>query len=78
MPPEARVYWFEDDPNYLEAAQIFVEQAGHQIVGRASTYDEAEKAVPGLVEKGVQVVIVDGDLSGMGNFLMTVKYSLLL
>ena len=70
MPPEAKVAIFEDKEYEILLAQGNLRAAGHTVVGIASTMGEAEELIPQLGELGVQVAIVDGNLTtgdGSGN-----------
>ncbi len=63
MPPEAKVFIIEDLETWQELISINLENAGHQIVGRARSRKEASEAIPRFKDFGVQVVTIDGNLS---------------
>lgn len=62
-PERANVFLIENDENSRENAVTFLEMAGHRVVETASTLDEALNKIPSLTNKGVDVAIVDGNLS---------------
>lgn len=63
MPPEARVAIYEDEPSFIKTCKFELEQAGHTVVGVARDMDEAVELLPKLGDLGVEVVLVDGNLS---------------
>lgn len=67
MPEKARIFWIEDYEPHIEIADIFLKAAGHTVVRIASSVEEAREAIPSLTDEGIQVVIMDGDVSGRGN-----------
>lgn len=62
-PLEARVFIVEDDPDSSALAQQFLTRNGHTVVDTASSLPEALAKIPGLGEQGIDVAIVDGNLS---------------
>lgn len=63
MPPEAIVAIFEDNPSFLEEYRWYMKDGGHSVVGVATNMSEAVGLVPRLDELGVEVVLLDGNLS---------------
>ena len=62
MPERARVFVAEDDKRYQELIESFLTRAGHSIVLKAETFDDAIKAVEQFSELDVQVATIDGNL----------------
>jgi CheY-like chemotaxis protein len=62
-PVEANVFFVEDNEDSLNTSREFLEQVGHHIVETALSRTEALQKIPGLRAKGVNVAIVDGNLS---------------
>lgn len=65
-PKETKVFVAEDEPEWREYYKRFLERAGHEIVLVAATLPDALRQVGCLEGKGVQVAIVDGNLSAGG------------
>jgi response regulator of citrate/malate metabolism len=63
MPPEARVAIIEDDEMFRLTHQITMEEAGHHVVAQAASMEDAQELIPTLGELGVQVVLLDGNLT---------------
>lgn len=62
-PDNARIFFVEDDVPYRETYTMVLKTKGHSVVAFAGSQEEALKIVPQLKEKGVQVAIVDGNLT---------------
>ena len=62
-PENAQIYYVEDDQDSREITEEFLEMAGHKIVETASSRQEALDKIPHLKEMGVDVAIVDGNLT---------------
>lgn len=62
-PDRARVFFVEDNNDSRETSTEFLEMSGHIVVETASSLNEALKKIPNLNAKGVNVAIVDGNLS---------------
>lgn len=67
MVDRARIFWAEDSVDYRETAVELLAQAGHTVVRTANTLDESKKAVPHLEEDGIQIAIIDGNLTPGGS-----------
>jgi DNA-binding NtrC family response regulator len=67
MPPEAKIHLIEDDADCRMMAEIHLTGAGHRILGVSTTLTEARAAISGFTEQGIEVVVMDGDLTGRGN-----------
>jgi len=63
MPPEAKVAVIEDMKDWQDEFALLLPEAGHSVVGAATTVPEARSLIPKMGELGVQVVILDGNLS---------------
>lgn len=64
MSPEAaKIFWVEDDKDFVEVRSEFCRRAGHKVVLTASSREEVTEKIPLMKEVGVQVAIVDGNLS---------------
>ncbi|MDP1710088.1 MAG: response regulator, partial [bacterium] len=62
-PLEARVFYVDDDLDSLSTCTEFLEMKGHRVIETASTLNEALKKIPDLKKKGVNVAILDGNLT---------------
>lgn len=62
-PKEARVFVVEDEPEWRRHFGRTLERAGHQVVLTATTLVDALSKVLSLEKKGVQVALVDGNLT---------------
>lgn len=63
-PENARVFLVEDDKiGVMRTRWFLTENGGHTIVAEASSLEEALNLIPHLEEKGVNVAVVDGNLS---------------
>ena len=65
-PKEARVFVVEDDPEWQELIGLLLSNAGHQVVLRATTKQDALTAVQGLKMADIQIATIDGNLSERG------------
>lgn len=63
MPERSNVSVFEDDEEYQEMLKKYLERAGHTVVFSATSRIEAETAIKKFKDKGIQVAIVDGNLT---------------
>lgn len=62
-PERAKIFFVEDNEHDRSNVQWFLERDGHSIVIEARTLGEALSQIPELQEKGVNVAIVDGNLT---------------
>lgn len=62
-PENANIFVAEDDPRWQEIIKKSVEKGGQTVTHQAQTRDEAMALVPTLEASGVQVAILDGNLS---------------
>ena len=60
---KARVVIFEDSEDWQDIFGETVEDAGHTIVGRATSMPEAESLMESLEADSADVAVVDGNLS---------------
>lgn len=63
MPERARVFVAEDNLQYQGFIEKFLSRAGHTVVLKATTLDEALDAIKQFEDLGVQVATIDGNLS---------------
>ncbi len=63
MPPEARVAIIEDKRDFRMIERGLLAEGGHTIVMEIATVWEAQSLIPDLWLSGVQVVILDGNLT---------------
>lgn len=63
MPEKARIFIAEDDLRFQKYLDRELNNAGHSVVLKATTLDEAMKAIKEFEALKVQVAIVDGNLS---------------
>lgn len=63
MPEKARVFYAEDDPFFQEAIKQRLDEAGHEVVLQAQTLAEALNSIEQFKDLGIQVAIIDGNLS---------------
>lgn len=63
MPQQARIFLVEDDILEVRQVKYFLEKAGHEIVVEAKSLEEAFNLIPQLPGQGVNVAIVDGNLT---------------
>lgn len=62
-PDHARIYFIEDDQDSREVNEEFLEMAGHKVIETAASRQEALAKIPHLKKLGVNVAIVDGNLT---------------
>src|SRR3989344_6802499 len=62
-PENARVFLAEDDKSFRKFARRFIEGASHQVSVEVSTLGDAIVAIPRAKELGVNVAVVDGNLT---------------
>lgn len=62
-PERANVCIINDSPGTIRATRFLLEISGHRVVATATTLEEAHAVIPTLENLGVQVVLVDGNLS---------------
>ena len=62
-PDRAKVFFVEDDADSREIATEFLQMKGHSVVETASSLNDALSKIPKLNKKGVNVAVVDGNLS---------------
>ena len=65
-PENAKIFLVDDDEGTNRSLSFVLRIYGHTIVETATTLDEALEKIPSLDEKGVNVAIVDGNLSMEG------------
>ena len=63
MPESAKIFLVDDNKSDLFNTRYFLEKAGHEIIVEATSLDKALMLIPELTEKGVNVAIVDGNLT---------------
>lgn len=63
MPQQARIFLVEDDILEVQEVKYFLEKADHKIVAEAKSLEEALNLIPQLSEKGINIAIVDGNLT---------------
>ncbi len=62
-PENARVFLAEDDSTFRRAARRFIEGSSHQVSVEANTLGDAISAIPKAKELGVNVAVLDGNLT---------------
>ena len=62
-PEKARVFIAEDNKESALLMQLTLRDAGHSVVLKASTLGEAERAVDQFRALGIQVALLDGNIS---------------
>jgi DNA-binding NtrC family response regulator len=62
-PEKAKIFFVEDDVDSREDCAEYLKSAGHTIVETATTIEEAMNKIPTLDQKGINIAIVDGNLS---------------
>jgi len=65
-PERARVFVVEDDPTTAWRTKGYLEKGGHSVELQATTLKEALDLIPRLEQEGVNVAVVDGNLSKGG------------
>jgi CheY-like chemotaxis protein len=63
-PENARVFVAEDDADFQLIIRTSLEEEGHKVVIAATTRKEALEDVKYLKDLGIQIGIIDGNLSG--------------
>jgi len=63
MQPEAKVAIIEDSALQRLIETSIMKKHNHDVIVEASTFNEARDLIPELAEKGVEVVLLDGNLS---------------
>ncbi len=61
-PENARVFIAEDNKNFLDIIQEYLEEAGHSVVLKANTLTDALAGVDNLEKLGIDVAVLDGNL----------------
>lgn len=62
MPPEAKVFYTEDDRDFSESVRMLVEQEGHIVVFEARDLESALAGAERLNELKADVAVLDGNL----------------
>lgn len=62
-PENAKVFHVEDNASTRETIKEFLELHGHTVIDSAGSLQDALDKIPYLNEHGIQVAIVDGNLS---------------
>jgi len=62
MVEKAKVYIAEDNADWRSSIKGLLEDAGHTVVGEASSKQKALSAVPKFKELGVQIATLDANL----------------
>lgn len=62
-PVEAKVLLVDDDENFRKAIAGYLKEAGHIIAAEAETLPQALETVESLQTEGVDVALLDGNLS---------------
>lgn len=62
-PENARVFVVEDLDDWQQGIKETLETGGHSVVGSAQALEEALEKIPLLEGQGVQVAIIDGNLT---------------
>lgn len=65
MPPKAEVFYVEDNKDWLDTAEEFLEKDGHRVAERAYTLNEALSKAERLKVLGINVAVVDGNLTDL-------------
>jgi len=63
MPPEAKIFYVEDDNSSRKVITEYLNDDGHTVVEIATNLEDALDKIPDLKIRGVNVAIVDGNLS---------------
>ena len=64
-PENAKVFFVDDNELFRSTNADFLEMYGHTVVETAGSLTEALDKVPGLGKKGINVALVDGNLTKM-------------
>ena len=62
-PEKASIFYVEDDEDSFAVTNEFLEMSGHHVTVKATSLKDALAKIPMLTENGVNVAIVDGNLS---------------
>lgn len=62
-PEKAKVFVAEDNPFWQEIIEKYLTEAGHTVVAKATTRDQALSMVNQLKKLGVDVATIDGNLN---------------
>ena len=62
-PERATILYIEDDETVRESRAAFLEMVGHKIVLEAGNLEDAEKSIDLIGKYGVDVVLLDANLS---------------
>lgn len=62
-PENSNIFYVEDDEDSFAVTNEFLEMDGHKVTERATSLSEALLKIPTLTKKGINVAIVDGNLS---------------
>ena len=73
-PQNARVFIVEDSLSWQEAYRALIDSSSHTLVQLATNMADAEEALPKLAEMGIQVAIIDGNISKTGHNGLEGKY----
>lgn len=63
MPERARIFVAEDEELQMFVLRHILEAGGHQIVCSAATFGESMRAITSFEELGINVALIDGNLS---------------
>ena len=67
MPEKARVFLAEDDPGWQERIKRWLGRSNHQVILTAQTLTQALQEINQFEQMGIQVAILDGNLSTFAN-----------
>lgn len=62
-PENAQIFLVEDNAKVVKTLTEYLENAGHEVVETATSLQEALSKIPTLSQKGVNVAILDGNLT---------------
>ena len=62
-PERANIFLVEDKPELLKLKKLLLTRGGHHVVAEATTPDEVNAEIPLLEKKGVNVAVLDANLS---------------
>lgn len=63
MPEKARVFVAEDDSTWQRLIKQLLNDAGHKVILKAPTLAQALKSIDQFQKLGIQVAVIDGNLS---------------
>lgn len=63
MVEKAKVFVAEDDPSVQQIIKTILSRGGHEVILQAQTLSEALGSIKQLEELGIQVAIIDGNLT---------------